>query len=144
MPIYLKLGTVRGESKAEKHEGWIELDTFSFVERRTSDRSDQNDTSSDVSCTRTADSTSVTLRQLSASGRVQPATVDFVERHGTIYLQLQFQNLSIGYHSFSNAASGGTLVETFTLNYGKGELGRYSSDGWKFASALRESYRHSK
>jgi type VI protein secretion system component Hcp len=122
MPIYLKLGTVKGESKAKGHEGWIELDSLSIGETRTSD---QNATSGDVSCTRRVDSTSVTLRQLSVSGKIQPATVDFVDPQGKIFLQLQFQDLLIASHSFSNAASGGPLVETFTLVYGKMTMVRF-------------------
>lgn len=30
MPIYLKLGTVQGDSKAKGHVGWIEVDSANF------------------------------------------------------------------------------------------------------------------
>jgi type VI protein secretion system component Hcp len=125
MPIYLNLAGVRGESEAKDHQGWIELDTCSFGER-TGDRSDHH--SAEISCTRKADSTSVQLSQLSTIGTMQPATIDFVDLKGDKNLQLHFQDLSIADHRFPYAASGGPPVETFTLDYAKVSVARFSAD----------------
>ena len=121
MPIYLNMGGVTGESKAKEHQGWIELDSFSFGDRR-----DHHPV--EISCTRNLDSTSVKLSQLSANGTMQPATIDFVDPHGDKNLQLKFQDLSIADHRFSNAAGGGPPVEAFTLEYAKVSLEWFSAD----------------
>jgi len=125
MPIYLNLGGVRGESEAERHEGWIELETFSFgtVSTKTKNpnqihNTSQNATIQEAFCTRDSDSTSVTLNQLSFRGSVRQAAVDYVTPRGEIYLQLRFEDARIASHSFSNAANG-PPVETFSLVFTK-------------------------
>jgi type VI protein secretion system component Hcp len=129
MPIYLNLETVEGESKARGHQGWIELNSCLWETTRTSTReqhdtrddSDQNATPHEATCTREADSTSVTLSRLSQTGQPQRATVDFVDWKGRTLHQFWIHDAFISSHSFSNAASG-PPVETFTLSYTKKTL----------------------
>ena len=119
MPIYLNLSTVTGESKANKHVGWIELTSLS--------RSLKN--VSEVSCTKNVDSTSATLMRLSISGKPQPAItiVDFVDAEGRIHLQFLLENVLIASYSLSSAG-GGQPTESITLNFTKIIITRFSAD----------------
>jgi type VI protein secretion system component Hcp len=126
MPIYLNLATVKGESQAEGHQGWIELETFLLGTEKAGDRdqdvtqgtSDQDRTVLDASCTRELDSTSPTLRRLSITGDPQAATIDLVDRRGFIFTQVRCSDAIITFHSFSDLA-GGQPAETFILTFSK-------------------------
>lgn len=122
MPIYLKLNTVTGESKAKGHVGWIELTSFAFGESRGQEISE-------ASCTKNPDSTSVTLARLALDGKPQPATIDFVDGEGKIYLQLQLESLLITSYSFSGSGGGGhPPTESMTLNFTKFTVVKFSAD----------------
>lgn len=62
MPIYLNLSTVTGESKANKHVGWVEPTSLSLSFRGEVKHL------SEVSCTKNVDSTSALMR-LSVTGK---------------------------------------------------------------------------
>lgn len=122
MPIYLKLSTITGESKAKRHVGWIELTSLSLSSTR-----EVKNKISEVKCTKNMDSTSATLMRLSVSGKPQPATVDFVDAEGKIYLQLQLENVLIASYSLSGGA-GGRPSESMTLNFTGITIVKFSAD----------------
>ena len=78
MPVYLKLGTVQGESKAKGHVGWIEVDsaTFGFARGQRSGTSGENAPAVyDMTFTKHTDSSSAALFRMAAGGgQPQPAT----------------------------------------------------------------------
>ncbi|HXJ89499.1 MAG TPA: type VI secretion system tube protein Hcp [Candidatus Binatia bacterium] len=130
--IYLKLGTVRGDSKARGHEDWIELSSLQFPSMRTIDYTGENDRGlKQIVFTKPMDSASPVLRQLSISGEAQPATIDFVNTNGEIYLQLQFDDASVDGYSASSSSKGAfhsRPMESVTLKYSKMRLTQFSAN----------------
>lgn len=120
MPIYLKLGTVQGDSKAKGHVGWIEVDSASFgVAGQRSGTPGKEATRHEMTFTKQTDSSSATLFRMAAAGsQPQPATVDFVDSDGDVYLTVQLSGAVVTAFRVSSS-QGSQSTEYFTLNHGK-------------------------
>jgi|SRR5579864_3361372 len=131
MRIYLKLGTVQGDSKAKGHVGWIEVDSASFGVGRgqqygTSGGS--TPTVHDMLFTKQTDSSSATLfRMATGAGQPQLATVDFVDNDGDVFLRVELSDTVVAAFSVSGT-KGGRSVENFTLNFGKMVTRHFTAD----------------
>ncbi|MBZ5686282.1 MAG: type VI secretion system tube protein Hcp [Acidobacteriia bacterium] len=130
MPIYLKLGTVQGDSKAKGHVGWIEVDSANFGVPRVqrSGTSGEAPTVHDMTFTKQTDSSSAALFRIAAGGgQPQPATVDFVDNDGDIFLRFELSDAVITAFNVSSSKESRSF-ENFTLNFGKMVTRHFTSD----------------
>ena len=131
MPIYLKLATVQGESTAKDHEGWIEVDSASFgVSRKApSEKSgDKISATTDMTFTKQTDSVSALLmRMVTVGGPSQPATVDFVDKDGDVYLRLELSDAVVT-SLITRSSKESRANESFTLNFTKMVVRRFVAD----------------
>jgi len=63
--------------------------------------------------------------RLSFSGKPQPGAIDFVDAKGTIYLQMQRENVIIS--SYRLSAAGGRPTESMTLNFKQVTIVKFSA-----------------
>jgi type VI protein secretion system component Hcp len=131
MPVYLKLGTVQGESKAKGHVGWIEVDSANFGVARgqRSGMSGENaPTVHDMTFTKQTDSSSAALFRMAAGvGQPQPATVDFVDNDGDVFLRVELSDALVTAFNVTSS-KGSQSFENFTLNFGKVVSRQFSAD----------------
>jgi len=131
MPIYLKLGTVQGDSKAKGHTGWIEVYSanFGLAREQRSGRSGENaPTIHDMTFTKQTDSSSGALFRMAAGeGQPQPATVDFVDNDGDVFLRVELSDAVVTAFSVSGS-KGSQIFESFTLNFGKLVTRHFTAD----------------
>ncbi len=131
MRIYLKLATVRGDSKAKEHVGWIEVDSASFgvVKELPSETAGKSTpTVHEMKFTKHPDSSTPTLfRMASGQDQPQPATVDFVDNDGDVYLRFQLSDAVISGYAISSS-SGFQSTESFDLNFLKMTTTRFTAD----------------
>jgi type VI protein secretion system component Hcp len=131
MAIYLKLGTVQGDSKAKGHVGWIEVDSanFGITRGQRSGTSGENaPTVNDMTFTKQTDSSSAVLFRMAAGeGQPQPATVDFVDKDGDVFLRFELSDAVVTAFNISSRRESQSF-EIFTLNFGKVVTRQFTAD----------------
>lgn len=134
--VYLKLGNIKGESKADNYDGWIELDSFNFGVNRgvttptgkSGNREATAPSISEITVTKVIDSTSVPLFVEAAVGGAQEAHIHFVEgdsETSRTYLELTLANTIVSSLSQSITAGSDPGSEKVSLNFTKIEM-RYT------------------
>jgi type VI secretion system secreted protein Hcp len=131
MAAYLKYGEIKGESLAEAHkgsDGWIEISSVMWGCGRsihtpvgnTSKREATAPNISEVTLTKSMDSTSPLLAQEALIGKGVDAVVELVQTSDSqleTFLSVKLTNALLS--SYSMVSSGDRPQETITLNFTK-------------------------
>ena len=134
MPIYLKYGDIKGDVTDSAHAGYIELTSGQWgvgrgVKTPTSGSADREGAApsvSEITVTKTSDSTS--SRLFTESVRGQPkvdAVVDFVRNDPddqSVYLRLEMSETMISSWTISGSGGPDTATEALALNFKKIEF----------------------
>src|SRR5690242_15364163 len=117
MGLFLKYGTINGDSKEKGHEKWCDLESVQLgFQRGTGGRQDE------IFITKFTDSASTSLFRASLFGEGVEAKIDFVATDpAKPYLQIKMTNTMISSYNVSN--SGDRPMESLSLNYAKIEYG---------------------
>lgn len=130
MPIYMKYGDVQGDSTAEGHEKWIEVNSFQWGVGRgissptggSADREASAPSVSEIVVTKPQDSASAKLLDASLQGEGVDVTIDFCKTDKGVletYLQYTLENTMISGYSLSSG--GDRPQESLSLNFTKVE-----------------------
>jgi type VI secretion system secreted protein Hcp len=131
MAAYLKYGEIKGESLAEGHkgsDGWIEVGSVNWGCGRgistpvggSGKREASSPSISEITLTKSMDSTSLKLAKEALVGKAVEATIELVETGENkleTYLTLKLTNAMISSYNFSSGGS--RPSESLSLNYTK-------------------------
>jgi len=125
MPVYLKLGSVQGESKAKGHEGWIELMSASLGVTKKADKKDE---SGQILCMKAVDAASAALMRMSLDGDPVTATLDFVDAQGKSYFQLVLESVLITSYTVGSSRGDLGAMESFVMSFTKSKFVRLTTN----------------
>jgi type VI secretion system secreted protein Hcp len=137
--VFLKIGTVPGESTDSGHSGWVEVSSFSMgvSQAASGSRSDAGAASggradfTDFAITKNVDKATPKLLLSCAKGEhIASVAVELCRATGdkTKYLEYKMSDVIISNVSSSGAAAGGLPVETVAFNFGKIEITYFATD----------------
>jgi type VI secretion system secreted protein Hcp len=124
MPVFLRLGDIKGESGDARFPGWIRLESIQMPQSRpgtgASSREQQRDQQfvGDIVVTMRHGSGSVEVANAVASGRHFPSATIVLD-HG---LTIELTDVLLTGYSFHNSTDGTVPVETITLNFSSAEF----------------------
>jgi type VI secretion system secreted protein Hcp len=124
--MFLKVGSIEGETKDSKHKGWIEIDSWSWGETQSGSAARGGGAGvgkvamSDFSFTKTLDKASPKLLLACAKGEHIP-TAEFVARKAggdqQPYLKMKLTDVLVS--SYQTGASSELPQESISLNFSK-------------------------
>lgn len=128
MPIYMNYHNIPGHVTAEKHQKWIELNSFQWgVGRgissptgRSADRESSAPSVSEITVTKATDVASNKLLNEALQGEGQKVVIDFCKTekgHLEVYMQYTLTNCLIS--GFSLSSGGDRPMESLSLNFTK-------------------------
>ncbi len=133
MPLFLKLGDIKGEATDQDHKDWIRMDTMDSAIMRSipngavdQQRTKGETTLSDVTFVRQLDKSSTKLQEACASGKFyDQAEIHFcstVSGKQAPYLKYVLKNVIVSSYSFHGNSSGDPLPsESVTIGYTSAE-----------------------
>ena len=127
MAIYLKIAGIDGDATHKGHEKWIDVQSFQWGVGRgistpvgsAAKREASEPSVSEVTITKSMDSSSVKLFQEATTGSAKDYKIDFVSTGdpGDLYLQVELTNTLISGYSISSG--GDRPTESVSLNFTK-------------------------
>ena len=150
MPIYIKYGDIKGDVTAEGHkgsDGWVEVNSFQWGVGRgissptggSSDREASAPSVSEITVTKTMDSTSPKLLQEALQGQGTTVKIFFVDilKNGTTRLYAEYDLSNVLISGYSDSSGGDRPTESLSLNFTKVQYTFYTQnpDGSTTASS---------
>lgn len=119
---------LKGDSKVDKHDGWITIDSVQWGTGRAvsssgtgADRDTSNPSFSEVTCTKSMDIASAQLMQEAACGKtLDKATFHFIQTGGKDVSGQEFVEIILEkplISSYSMSSGGERPSESFSINY---------------------------
>ena len=152
MPVYLKLGTVKGAATSSQYKNWIEIDAYSWgfsVAVQTTSGSAGNRVSSgkvtpgDLHLTKKQDDATTQLMNQSLQGKnIDQATLAVTRQSSDggeqKYMEYTMSNVICSSFTTAGASAGGAQPsENITLNFTKLDLNQFIMDESGQARAMR-------
>jgi type VI secretion system secreted protein Hcp len=137
--VFLKIGTIPGESTDSKHADWIEISSFSngVSQSSSGSRSDAGAASggradfADFTLTKNVDKASPKLMLSCAKGEhIALITIELCRATGdkTKYLEYKLSDVIVSSVSVGGSAAGDLPTENVSLNFGKIETTYFATD----------------
>lgn len=131
MPIYMNYNSIPGDTTAEGHEKWIELNSCQWGVGRgissptggSADRESSAPSVSEITVTKATDVSSTKLLNEAYQGEGQKVQIDFCKTDKgklEVYLTLNLENCMIS--GFSVSSGGDRPSESLSLNFTKVEF----------------------
>ena len=128
MPIYVQIDGIQGDATQQNHQKWMDIQAMHWNVSRSmntiagsaANREASEPMVSEVTLTKTSDSSSVKLFQEACTGRVGKKAVIYLVTTGNpgdTYIEYTMQNTLIS--NYSVGSDGDRPIETVTLNFTK-------------------------